>query len=93
VTRTRKQTKAPGYEYWGRRPASSRSPGRYTKTTTHRAERRMDHEEIERQLAEEKKENDRELAEVLAAEEEYADDSDYDDYSQWDDFPEPWMDA
>jgi len=39
---SRRTSKAarPGYEYWGRRPPKMGSPGRQTKTLTHRLERR-----------------------------------------------------
>jgi len=42
VSRTIKKTKAPGYEYWGRRPIARNHgaiPGRLTKNWTHRLER------------------------------------------------------
>jgi hypothetical protein len=39
MSRTKKGAKGPGYEYWGKRPGP-RDPGRYSKTQTHRAERR-----------------------------------------------------
>jgi hypothetical protein len=44
VTRTRKGSKGPGYEYWGRRShlSGQRCPGPDTKRATHRAERRDD---------------------------------------------------
>lgn len=40
MSRTRKGTKGCGYEYWSRRPFAGYSPGRDTKTLTHRIERR-----------------------------------------------------
>lgn len=48
--------KGPGHEYWGRRSAigfgkNLREPGRFTKTETHRAERRQAKEEINEKLA------------------------------------------
>jgi hypothetical protein len=41
MSRTRKGSKGPGYEYWGRRPAKMKfpSPGKETKKITHRQER------------------------------------------------------
>lgn len=39
MSRTRKGSKGPGYEYWGRRPTKGRDPGKTTKKTTHRMER------------------------------------------------------
>lgn len=42
MSRTKKGTKAPGHEYWGKRPVSRNhggTPGRITKTRTHRLER------------------------------------------------------
>jgi hypothetical protein len=44
MSRTRKSTKAPGYEYWSRRPGSNGggcSPGAASKRHTHRAERQQ----------------------------------------------------
>jgi hypothetical protein len=42
MSRTKKGAKGPGHEYWSRRPAKVKypSPGRETKTITHRQERR-----------------------------------------------------
>lgn len=43
MARTKKGSKGVGYEYWGKRPLARNhgaSPGRLTKTATHRAERR-----------------------------------------------------
>ncbi len=39
--RTKKGSKGPGYEYWSRRPSKAKfpSPGKTTKTITHRMER------------------------------------------------------
>ncbi len=44
MARTKKGSKGPTYEYWGKRSALSglRDPGRFTKVQTHRAERRRD---------------------------------------------------
>ena len=41
MSRTKKGSKGPGYEYWSRRPAKIAfpSPGRETKKITHRQER------------------------------------------------------
>ena len=42
MSRTNKKSKAPGYEYYGRRPYSRKGgvkPGRIAKDLTHRAER------------------------------------------------------
>ena len=42
MSRTKHNTKAPGYEYWSKRPLSNTCgaiPGRYTKIRTHRLER------------------------------------------------------
>lgn len=46
MSRTSKGKKAPGYEYWSRRPGSNKhgaSPGPDSKRYTHRAERRQAH--------------------------------------------------
>lgn len=44
--------RAYGYEFWGRRSAlcGLREPGKYTKTQTHRAERRQAKNEIQDEL-------------------------------------------
>jgi hypothetical protein len=39
MSRTKTGAKGPGHEYWGRRPGP-RDPGRFSKTITHRCERR-----------------------------------------------------
>ncbi len=40
MSRTKKGTKGPGYEYWSRRPAKGCvDPGKSNKTITHRLER------------------------------------------------------
>ena len=44
MSRTRHGSKAPGHEYWSRRPGPRMAtPGRYSKMLTHRAERIADH--------------------------------------------------
>lgn len=40
MSRTKKGSKAAGYEYWSKRPMSGANPGRWAKTVTHRIERR-----------------------------------------------------
>ena len=40
MSRTVKNRKGPGYEYWGRRPMPMGSPGKWTKRMTHKLERR-----------------------------------------------------
>ena len=47
MSRTKKGQKAPGYEYWGKRPGP-RDPGKYSKTRTHRLERLEDKAEIKK---------------------------------------------
>jgi hypothetical protein len=43
MSRTKHGAKGPGYEYWSKRPGPKmQSPGRPSKTLTHRAERRVD---------------------------------------------------
>ena len=39
MSRTKKGAKAPGYEYWGKRPMSGSSPCKEVKTMTHKIER------------------------------------------------------
>jgi hypothetical protein len=41
MSRSKKKGKSPGYEYWGKRALSAATPGRYTKTRTHRMERKQ----------------------------------------------------
>lgn len=40
MSRTRRSSKPPGYEFWSARPGNPRTPGPVSKTYTHRAERR-----------------------------------------------------
>jgi len=41
MSRTKHRTKAPGYEYWSRRPSKGQiEPGKKNKQITHRLERR-----------------------------------------------------
>lgn len=39
MSRTRRGSKAPGHEYWSRRPGSQSTPGPESKRRTHRSER------------------------------------------------------
>lgn len=41
MSRTKKGSKGPGYEYWSRRPGNANGgiPGKLTKRRTHKAER------------------------------------------------------
>lgn len=42
MSRTKKSSKSPGHEYWGKRPLSNKhgaAPGKFTKTRTHKIER------------------------------------------------------
>lgn len=58
MARTKKGSKGVGYEYWGKRPGTSKSgghPGKEAKKVTHRAERR-EAEELIRKENEEKEE-------------------------------------
>jgi hypothetical protein len=43
MSRSVKSTKAPGYEYWSRRPFNrfGQSPGAFAKRRTHKAERQQ----------------------------------------------------
>lgn len=45
MSRTKKGKKGVGYEYWSRR-SKYREPGRWSKTMTHRAERRQGKREV-----------------------------------------------
>lgn len=52
MSRTKKKRKAPGYEYWSRRPGSRNhgsEPGRHSKKLTHRLERLEAKKEIKKQ--------------------------------------------
>jgi hypothetical protein len=43
VSNTKKGSKGPGYEYWGKRPMSKEHgaiPGKFTKKRTHKIERK-----------------------------------------------------
>lgn len=53
MSRTKKGTKPPGYEYWGKRPLSVVSPSKFVKTRTHRIERLKAKEEISEDLKKE----------------------------------------
>lgn len=48
MSRTKKGGKAPGFEYWSKRPCKGGGgcPGKQTKTLTHRAERRQGKDEV-----------------------------------------------
>ena len=47
MSRTRKGSKGPGYEFWSKRPGKGRmSSGPYAKLLTHRAERQEGKEEV-----------------------------------------------
>jgi hypothetical protein len=52
MSRTRKGGKGPGFEYWTARPGNRAggTPGRITKTHTHRTERRQGKDETRRAL-------------------------------------------
>lgn len=43
MSRSRKGSKGPGYEYWTARPGNKQGgiPGKHTKKQTHKAERRL----------------------------------------------------
>jgi len=52
MSRTRKGGKGPGFEYWTARPGNRAggTPGRTTKTQTHRTERQQGKDEARRSL-------------------------------------------
>lgn len=55
MSRTHTSTKAPGYEYWSKRPYSRNhgaNPGKVSKRLTHRAERNEAKAEVRKQLQE-----------------------------------------
>lgn len=39
MSRTKRGGKAPGHEYWSKRPMSGSTPGRWAKVATHKIER------------------------------------------------------
>ena len=47
MSRTYRGDKGPGYDYWGSRHSKLTTPGRFTKTQTHRQERRISNQEVE----------------------------------------------
>ncbi len=52
MSRTRKGSKGPGFEYWSRRPCSGMEPGRDTKRVTHGIERAQEKELVRREVDE-----------------------------------------
>lgn len=53
MSRSKKGKKAPGYEYWSKRPIAKNhgaAPGRDTKTRTHRLERLEAKKKVKEQL-------------------------------------------
>lgn len=52
MSRTRKGNKGPGFEYWTARPGNRHggTPGRITKTSTHRTERQQGKTDMRRTL-------------------------------------------
>ena len=52
MSRTKKGSKGPGYEYWSRRPAKGATdPGKASKTITHRLERAAAKRELNKKSA------------------------------------------
>lgn len=49
MSRTKRGSKSPGYDYWSKRPHGNLGFGRAVKILTHRAERQQAKEEIVRQ--------------------------------------------
>jgi len=47
MSRTKKGSKGPGYEFWSRRPNKGRDPGKDTKKNTHRLERKAGKQEAQ----------------------------------------------
>ena len=63
MSRSRKGSKAPGYDFWSRRPNSSNGYGKQVKKITHRIERRISDREIdELELEVDEQELDRQIA-------------------------------
>lgn len=45
MSRTKKGSKAPGYEYWSKRPMRGSNPGSWAKKVTHKIERQRGKDE------------------------------------------------
>ena len=60
MSRTKKQTKAPGYEYWSRRFPAPLTPGKFSKKLTHRKERNVGKKMLERECAAQEPRKDKE---------------------------------
>ena len=52
MSRTRRGSKGPGYEYWGRRPCSGWNPSKETKVIAHQIERAREKELIHEAIKE-----------------------------------------
>lgn len=52
MSRTKKGSKAPGYDFWGRRPHSGNGHGPIVKAFTHRVERQQAKDQVRQQLKE-----------------------------------------
>ncbi len=52
MSRTRKGSKRPGYEYWGRRPCSGWNPGKESKMITRQIERAQEKEGLRDEIKE-----------------------------------------
>lgn len=52
MSRTKKGSKPPGYDYWSARPHSQSPAGRITKTLTHRSERQQSKGLVRKELKE-----------------------------------------
>ena len=50
MARTKKGSKADGYEYWSRRPYNGHTPGKITKRICHQMERAIATREVQREL-------------------------------------------
>lgn len=53
MSRTKKGSKGPGYEYWSKRPNSCSAPGKKNKQITNRIERARRLKEIKKELKDE----------------------------------------
>ena len=58
MSRTRKGSKGPGYEYWSKRPMAGMNPGAETKRMTHKLERIEAKDQIKEQLQDDGLEHD-----------------------------------
>lgn len=50
MSKTKKGSKGPGFEYWSKRPYAGESPGKKTKKRTHKKERLDNKKELKQEV-------------------------------------------